>query len=146
MKVLLRSLLALLLGLCAGLPLFGEGGGGGEGGVWILPRSGPINGGPRPRGDARLVYHSSDLSRDLVMRLPDGMDTPICTLFDPVSGAIIGLPTDGNQLRISSAILIGLAREQVRSATILVVDRNNQGLVMQLVFSADFTAVDLYVF
>jgi hypothetical protein len=152
MRVLLKALFALWLGLLAAVPLFPEdgGGGGGCGGVWILPGSSSITNrtgnSSTPPSLARAHRTYTDLTKDVTLELPPEMTDSLATMVVPMTGQPISLPVDGHTLRLSSTLLTGLVDNGVHQVDVLVVDTNNRGLRFTILFDLIARSATIYVF
>jgi hypothetical protein len=150
MSTLLKSLLAVVLGLCAVLPVLGGdecGGGSGDSGVWILPRSAAICGyGPSvlslSLSTARDHHLIADPTKGLGMQVSEEMGTTVGVL---TAGSFVRqLAVDGHVVRLSSQLLSALRRANVLRAEILVSDGAQNGYVMTIVL--DPRDITVYVF
>lgn len=148
MRTLLRSLLAVLLGLCAVLPVLGgEECGGGEGGVWILPRSSVLTGtGGRLRqlNLARNHHHFDDISKGVSFEMSSEIGIAVAVLSDPQTNSSQELSISGHVVQLAGTFLTNLRNSGTMRADILVSDENGNGYLMVLVFDA--TGVTVYVF
>src|SRR5689334_13203910 len=103
MRMYMKGLLALLLGLLAALPLLGGDttGGGGDCGVWILPRAGQISqgpsSGPRPLNEAVASHIVSDLTHSFTMQASSNMSHIVATLSSSNLGTL-GVSVVGSQI------------------------------------------------
>ena len=149
MRTLLRSLLAVLLGLCAVLPVLGgDECGGGEGGVWILPRSSVLSGsnGGRLRQLSLARYHShtDDLSKGIAMEMSSEIGVAVAVLSDPVTNSSQHLAVSGHRLELEGVFLLELRNAGMQRAEIIVSDENGNGYLMVLVLESG--GATLYVF
>ena len=151
MRLLLKALFALWLGLLAAAPLFPEdgGGGGGGGGVWILPGSTGITsrtGNSTPPSLARAHRTYTDLTKDVTLELPPEMTEALATMVVPNTCQPINLPVEGHILRLTSSLLTGLVDNGVRQVDVLVIDTNNRGLRFTILFDLSARSATIYVF
>jgi hypothetical protein len=148
MRTLLRTLAAVLLGLCAVLPVLGgDECGGGEGGVWILPRSSVMtNGGGRGRvlGLARGTKTFPTLLKSIDLQLSGELGAAAAMMSVSETNTTVQLPIIGHVLHLSSAMLQQMSASGVQSADIVVSDENGSGYLMLLVFGNG--GATLYVF
>jgi len=150
MRLLLKALFALWLGLLAAAPLLpvDGGGGGGGGGVWILPGSTGITsrtGNSTPPSLARAHRTFTDLTKDITLELPPEMTDTLATMVVPNSQPI-NLPVEGHILRLTASLLTGLVDNGVRQVDVLVVDTNNRGLLFTILFDLSARSATIYVF
>lgn len=123
MRVTPQTLLVVLLGLLAWLPA--DDGGGGDTGVWILPRSRCLS------GSTVLVQpistrSFSTLDRPVSLTVSAEMGSPMGTLVMP-TGAIVPLPVRGLTVDIPASLLQALAAANVTSVRGLIVDQSGRG-------------------
>jgi hypothetical protein len=152
MRALLKALFALWLGLLAVQPLFsddGGGGGGGGPGVWILPNSSCLtnrgnNNTPLSMARAQRTY--TDLSKDIVLELPCEMVDPLATMIVPMTNQRTNLRIEDRILRLSGCLLTNLVEAGVPQIEIVVVDDNNRGFRVLVLFDLVARSATLYVF
>jgi hypothetical protein len=138
----MKGLLALLLGLLAALPLLGGDtcGGGGENGVWILPRAGQISqgpsSGPRPINEALTSHVVTDLTHNFVMQASSNMAHIVATLSNPNLGSL-GVSVCGSQITLGSSLMQAVGQLPNSRCDLLVIDENYCGYLMSLVFDAN---------
>lgn len=148
MRTLLRTLAAVLLGLCAVLPVLGgDECGGGEGGVWILPRcSAMTNTGGRTRvlGLARGSRTYSDLDKSIELQLSGELGAAAAMLSVSETNTTVQLAIVGHVLQLSGEMLQQMSASGVQSADIVISDEAGNGYVMLLVFANG--GATLYVF
>lgn len=137
-----RSLLILVALLLGMLPLSGSAmGGGGDTGVWILPRSAFIanlpNGpggsgttsslvGPAPRAQA-----TRPLSSSLSMQVSGAMSLPpAAVLVDPVSGVPLPLDVVGGVVTVTSRLAALVATSATNSMSGAIVDARGRGYTL----------------
>lgn len=148
MNPLLRVMVALLLGLLAAVAAIGSDEiGGGDGGVWILPRSSSLATGRLdvPLSAARASRGLGDFSKPVDLKLPSEMGRALATLTVRGTGNTVALPSDGGIVRLSSSMLQGLAGVAPAIADLLIVDAAGRGLRATLVFESE-THATLYVY
>lgn len=131
------TLRTLLLAIAAFVfALFGRAsGGGGDGGVWILPGSRPVCGVPIagaqvlvPPRDWRVL---SAPKSDLVMQLPAEMGVAAAQIFDRQTGAPLPVAVVGKTLTIPLRTLqFVLAQQGSSFAQGLVCDASGRGFVV----------------
>lgn len=153
MRALLKALFALWLGLLALQPLFGDdrggGGGGGGPGVWILPGSSCLTNRSNtipPPSMARAHRTYTDLTKDIVLELPVEMVDPLATMIVPMTGQRTNLRIDNRILRLTGGLLTNLVEAGVPQIEILVVDDNNRGFRVLVLFDLVARSATLYVF
>lgn len=138
MKSYLQALLTLLLGLCAALPLLGgdECGGGGENGVWILPRVGAVTRDPnlpaRPFSEARAVRTLTELNKDFVFQTSGEAGSLVAVLCEANLG-VRGINVCGDRLTVSARDL-QLLSATVRRFDLIVLDENQDGYLLTFLF------------
>lgn len=126
---------ALLLGM---LPLFGSAfGGGGDTGVWILPRSAFVGNAPGGSGGqttSNLVggtpraQATRALGNPLTMRVSGTISLPpAAVLVDPVSGLALPLDVAGNVVTLSTRVVGLVAASATKSMAGTVVDARGRG-------------------
>lgn len=135
MRLLLKSLLVLILGLGAALPAF-EDGGGGDTGVWILPRC--TNIGSRTNLiNAPLGTRSfGSLSAGVSMSVSEEMLAPTASLT-LANGTVLPLPTRGLTVDVPASVLQSLALTESRAATGVIVDANGYGYLFEVRINPD---------
>ncbi|GAB4147414.1 MAG: hypothetical protein Fur0037_15590 [Planctomycetota bacterium] len=145
MKPLVRALLALLLGLSAALPVLGDSvTGGGEGGVWILPRSTVMTGSGITARQARASCKIDDLQKGLVMQMSSEVGVAIAVLTDPASNLVHPLAVNGHDVILDGNLLVGLHNTGVASISVTVVDENGLGYAIDLAFETTGAMVYVY--
>jgi hypothetical protein len=137
MALLLRLLFAFAVAIALALPGFGDEGGGGDGGVWVLPACAQ---GPAPCGEARDVRTGVAVGRDLVLQVSQGCGPTTATFVDEMSGVPVSLQVSGSLVRVPSSLLMALTQLPSPSATIVIMDSQHRGYVIQVVVSSDGTA------
>lgn len=150
MRTLIRTLSAVLLGLCASLPLVGgdEENLGGDTGVWILPRSGsvvPSLGGRHPAvTQARENRRLCDISRGISVQASSEVGLATAVLRDPDTNTCEQLSVQGSIVRLDGTFLVELRNAGIRRAEIVLCDENGAAYYIVLVF--DTEGAMLYVF
>lgn len=137
MMAVVRAVLLVLVGLFAVLPLFGhdDEGGGGDSGVWILPRSSYLGSGGGPQiisAPPRGIRHHPDLSRDLSLQMSSEMSEPTGVLTDPVTNRPIPLAVDGMHVTVRSATLRSIESAGVTEVYGTVIDSQGRGYILRL--------------
>lgn len=148
MKLLLKILFALLVATLLRLPGT-DSAGGGDGGVWILPRPGTMSGTSLvapPLNSARAVRTWLNAATGIRFCPPVPLDEPIATLTESLSGAVIPLAENGGVVSIPGQLLTGLLRGGSNRSDILVVDANGDGYWIALVVDRVRSSVTLYAF
>lgn len=129
----------LLLAIAAFVfALFGSAsGGGGDGGVWILPRSSHVCG--MPTSGAQVLTPPRDWralsapKADLVMQLPPEMGVAAAQLLDRQTGAPLPVSVAGKTLTIPlSTLRFVLAQPASSVAVGIVLDANGMGFVVMV--------------
>lgn len=148
MRSLLRGMMALLLGLVAVLPVLGgDTRGGGESGVWILPRACSMSGtvGDPPLSEAR-ANQTFPLSGNIQAQLPAEMGPTLVTMVPRGTSELYPLAVVNGSIQIPATLLQSLAAGGIRRADILAADPNNLGLRLALLIDDNAGAANLYVF
>jgi hypothetical protein len=148
MNILTRILAALALAICLALPAIGgEGGGSGEtsgGGVWVLPRSGCMFGLSSWSSMAPRDTHQFAISSDVVLQASTEVGIASAIFLDDLSGLPVSLNVSGTQVRIPTALMLGLAQSPGTGATIMIVDAQMQGYLMRLSINAGQATITVY--
>lgn len=148
MNLLLKILFALFVATLLRLPGT-DTAGGGDGGVWILPRPGPMNGTSLvapPLNTARAVRTWLDASTGIRFSPPSPLDEPIATLTESFSGMVLPLAQAGGVVSVSGRLLTGLLQAGSTRSDILVVDANGNGYWIALLLDPVRKSVTLYTF
>lgn len=148
MKLLLKILFALFVATLLRLPGT-DSAGGGDGGVWILPRPGSMAGASLvtpPLSAARAVRTWGDVSTGVRFGAPSPLDEPIATLTESLSGQLVPLAEAGGVVTIPGRVLVGLLNGGSTRSDVLVVDANGDGYWIALVIDPVRKSVTLYAF
>lgn len=149
MKLLLKILFALFVATLLRLPGTDSAGGGGDGGVWILPRPGSMAGTSLvspPLSSARAVRTWNNVSTGLRFGAPSPLDEPIATLTESLSGQVVPLAEAGGVVTIPGGVLVGLLNGGSTRSDVLVLDANGDGYWIALVIDPVRKSVTLYAF
>lgn len=148
MKLLLKILFAIVVATLLRLPGT-DSSGGGDGGVWILPRPGSMSGTSLvspPLNSARAVRTWLDVATGIRFSPSAPLDEPIATLTESLSGTVIPLAEAGGVVSIPGRLLTGLVNGGSTRSDILVVDANGDGYWIALVVDPVRKSVTLYAF
>lgn len=148
MKLLLKILFVLCVATLLRLPGT-DTSGGGDGGVWILPRPGSMSGTSLvapPLNSARAVRTWLDVSTGIRFSPSVPLDEPIATLTESLSGTTVPLAETGGVVSIPGRLLTSLLRGGSSRSDILVVDSNGDGYWIALVIDRVRNSVTLYAF
>jgi len=148
MKLLLKILFALCVATLLRLPGT-DSAGGGDGGVWILPRPGTMLGTSLvapPLNSARAVRTWLDAGTGIRFSPSVPLDEPIATLTESLSGTVMPLAQAGGVVSLSGRLLTGLVQGGSTRSDILVVDANGDGYWIALVIDPVRKSVTLYAF
>ncbi len=135
MQNLLRGLMLLMAALLLAVAGPGSDGGGGDSGVWILPRSAPISQLPlsgMPAQQRARDWRSLTAPKEaLVLQLPGEMASAVAALRDVASGAVLPVHTVGGRvvlpLRTLQAMLSAGASGQSLG---VIVDGQGRGFLL----------------
>lgn len=145
MKMYMKGLIALLLGLLAALPLLGGDtcGGGGENGVWILPNrsqftssTGTGISGVGQLSDARASIQVNDLTHNFVMQASGSVGHIVASLGNANLG-VFGVSVCGTQITVSAALMAAIATLPNSRCEMLVIDENYCGYLMTMAYDSN---------
>jgi hypothetical protein len=117
LRSILRTTLAVIVGLLFALPAVGdEEVGGGDSGIWILPRSSSmvtqliVGGGANlAQQSPRAVRVITSPSACLTMKMPSEMGAPIASLWEVAPlGLTLPISVSGNHVTISQRTMLAL--------------------------------------
>jgi hypothetical protein len=152
LKTLARCLLLVLVGLLGAVPMVSAEdipGGGGDTGVWILPRSSYLNGSlganvisTAPSRGTR----TTSLDKSFSMRISSEMGSPTAFMTDPLSGLVLPMLVNGRDVTIPASTLQALANASVRLAIGSILDANGRGYYLRITIDLQHRTamIDIY--
>jgi len=150
MNLLLRILFVLVVATLLRLPgTDTAGGGGGDGGVWILPRPSSMTGTSLvapPLNTARATRTWLHASTGIRFSPSVPLDEPISTLTESLSGSVVHLAEAGGVVSVPGRLLTGLLNGGSTRSDILVLDANGDGYWIALVIDPVRKSVTLHAF
>jgi hypothetical protein len=137
---MLRCLQLLLVGLLGALPLAvaedGPNCGGGDSGVWILPRisnlGGSLGSGIIASAPARATRRTS-IDKPFTMRVSNEMGAPTGFLTEIQTGVALPLSINGAEVTILASTMQALANAGVTLAAGSIVDVRGRGYLLRVV-------------
>jgi hypothetical protein len=138
MALLFRVLVAVAIAIALALPGFGdEGGEGNSGGVWVLPM---CSQGPATSCQPRASLAGVPLGNELVLQVSAGCGPATATFVDEVTGVPVSLQVSGSLVRVPSSLMSALVELPSPKATIVIMDSQHRGYVIEIVANSNGTA------
>jgi hypothetical protein len=135
-----RLLLAILAGLMVALPAVGdETGGGGDSGIWILPRASGVGGPTSCGGGAgtslagpRAALVLPLLRNPVTMQMPTNMGQPMAALYETPGCARLPLVVSGNRVTLPVSTLKYVRDSVSGLADGWMIDANGCGFLLRV--------------